>query len=126
MLMAESITLEKADRPSGDMLGELFKEGAMDPSHLPTHPCPPGKKDDTMRTDLMDFQVRLCVGCLASRANVCWHLQKQGLAWMIKMEHPQLPKTVDDPPTQLWVMRKDTEVSALAPSWGGGERMSRF
>lgn len=29
---------------------------------------------------------------------------------MINMEHPQLPKTVDDPPTQLWVMRKDTEV----------------
>lgn len=57
MLMAESITLEKADRPSGDMLGELFREGAMDPSHLPVHPCPPGKKDDTMRTDLMEFQV---------------------------------------------------------------------
>jgi SWI/SNF-related matrix-associated actin-dependent regulator of chromatin subfamily A3 len=116
MLMAESITLEKADRPSGDMLGELFKEGAMDPSHLPMHPCPPGKKDDTMRTDLMDFQVRasLDISCPASLPplTLFLQLQKQGLAWMINMEHPQLPKTIDDPPTQLWVMRKDTEVSS--------------
>lgn len=59
--MNESILIDNADRPTGDMLAELFKEGAMDPSHLPPHPCPPGKKDDTMRTDLMDFQVRFRV-----------------------------------------------------------------
>lgn len=57
-LMLKSIMLEQSDRPSGDVLGELFKEGGMDPSHLPFHPCPPGKKDKTMRTDLMPFQVR--------------------------------------------------------------------
>ena len=57
MLMADSIRLEAGDRPSGDMLAEMFKEGAMDPSRLPIHPCPPGKKDKSMRTDLMDFQV---------------------------------------------------------------------
>lgn len=56
-LMAESILIERADRPTGDLLGELFKEGMDDPSSLPIHPCPPGKKDKTMRSDLMTFQV---------------------------------------------------------------------
>ena len=41
-----------------DVLAELFQEGANDPSKLMEHPCPPGKKDKTMRTDLMPFQVR--------------------------------------------------------------------
>lgn len=54
--MAESILIEKADRPTGDLLGELFKEGVADPALLPEHPCPPGKKDKTMRSDLMPFQ----------------------------------------------------------------------
>lgn len=30
---------------------------------------------------------------------------------MIKMEHPTLPKKVDDPPVQLWSMKKDENVS---------------
>lgn len=34
---------------------------------------------------------------------------------MINMEHPQLPKTIEDPPTQLWVMRKDVEASHAHP-----------
>jgi SWI/SNF-related matrix-associated actin-dependent regulator of chromatin subfamily A3 len=36
--------------------------------------------------------------------------QKQGLAWMIKMEHPILPKKIEDPPVQLWQMKKDEDV----------------
>ena len=42
-----------------DVLAELFREGANDPSKLVEHPCPPGTKDKTMRTDLMPFQVSL-------------------------------------------------------------------
>lgn len=34
---------------------------------------------------------------------------------MIKMEHPELPKTVDDPPAQLWAKREDTQVSLPDP-----------
>lgn len=30
---------------------------------------------------------------------------------MIRMEHPELPKTPDDPPVQLWQMKHDAEVS---------------
>lgn len=30
---------------------------------------------------------------------------------MIKMEHPILPKKVEDPPVQLWSMKKDEHVS---------------
>lgn len=30
---------------------------------------------------------------------------------MIKMEHPQLPKEIDDPPAQLWVLKEDKAVS---------------
>lgn len=41
-----------------DVLAELFKEGANDPSKLMEHPSPPGTKNKTMRTDLMSFQVR--------------------------------------------------------------------
>lgn len=26
---------------------------------------------------------------------------------MIRMEHPQLPKEIDDPPAQLWVLKED-------------------
>ncbi|KAK4048336.1 hypothetical protein OIV83_004858 [Microbotryomycetes sp. JL201] len=73
-----------------DVLAELFKAGSVDPARLPMHPCPPGRKDDTMRTDLLPFQ-------------------RQGLAWMIRMEHPQLPKTPEDPPVQLWQMKRDAE-----------------
>lgn len=65
-LMEQSVLIEKQDRPTGDLLAELFKEGGSDPSALPTHPCPPGKKDKTMRSELMPFQVRLfrlrCLG----------------------------------------------------------------
>jgi len=32
---------------------------------------------------------------------------------MIQMEHPELPKTVDDPPVQLWRMRQDDSVRCL-------------
>ncbi|TNY23571.1 SNF2 family N-terminal domain-containing protein [Rhodotorula diobovata] len=84
--MRASILLDKKNKV--DMLGSMFQEGAMDPAHLKEHPCPPGKTDGSMRTDLLPFQ-------------------RQGLAWMIQMEHPELPKTVDDPPVQLWRMRQD-------------------
>lgn len=29
---------------------------------------------------------------------------------MIKMEHPELPKTPDDPPVQMWTMKEDSQV----------------
>lgn len=38
---------------------------------------------------------------------------------MIKMEHPQLPRTVDDPPTQLWLKHIDGEVSSKAENLAG-------
>lgn len=53
--MRQSILLARQNK--GDMLGDMFKEGAMDPAALPVHPCPPGRKDGTMRTDLLPFQV---------------------------------------------------------------------
>lgn len=53
--MRQSILLARQNK--GDMLGDMFKEGAMDPATLPVHPCPPGRKDGTMRTDLLPFQV---------------------------------------------------------------------
>ncbi|BGP16641.1 hypothetical protein JCM10213_000443 [Rhodosporidiobolus nylandii] len=90
LLMSQSILLETSDRKRPDMLGSMFAEGEMDPASLPTHPCPPGKKDGSMRAELLEFQ-------------------KQGLAWMISMEHPELPKTVDDKPVQLWTKKKDLE-----------------
>lgn len=93
-LMKESILVEQADRPTGNLLGQLFREGAMDPTTLPDHPCPPGKKDRTMRTDLMPFQ-------------------RQGLAWMIRMEHPQLPVSEAGAPVQLWRKRVDAEGQAF-------------
>lgn len=34
---------------------------------------------------------------------------------MIKMEHPVLPKKVEDPPVQLWSLKKDEHVSLLTP-----------
>ncbi|GAA5921661.1 hypothetical protein JCM3775_001751 [Rhodotorula graminis] len=86
--MRASVLLDKKNKV--DMLGSMFQEGAMDPARLAGHPCPPGKEDGSMRTDLMPFQ-------------------RQGLAWMIRMEHPELPKTVEDPPVQLWRMRKDDD-----------------
>ncbi|BGP25055.1 hypothetical protein JCM10295v2_003975 [Rhodotorula toruloides] len=86
--MRQSILLARQNK--GDMLGDMFKEGAMDPAALPIHPCPPGRKDGTMRTDLLPFQ-------------------RQGLSWMIKMEHPDLPKTPDDPPVQMWTMKEDSQ-----------------
>ncbi|SCV71870.1 BQ2448_4564 [Microbotryum intermedium] len=87
--MMHALMIEKDRRVNGgDPLSELFKEGGLDPSQLPMHPCPPGKKDKSMRTDLMPFQ-------------------KQGLAWMIRMEHPRLPRKIDDPPVQLWQRKID-------------------
>ncbi|GAA5833205.1 hypothetical protein JCM9279_001454 [Rhodotorula babjevae] len=86
--MRASILLDKKNKV--DMLGSMFQEGAMDPARLVEHPCPPGREEGTMRTDLMPFQ-------------------RQGLAWMIRMEHPELPNTVEDPPVQLWRMRKDDD-----------------
>lgn len=55
---------QKVPPPPPDMLAELFKEGGNDPTRLPLHPCPPGKKDKSMRSDLMDFQVRKINACL--------------------------------------------------------------
>lgn len=54
--MRASILLDKKNKV--DMLGSMFQEGAMDPAHLVEHPCPPGKDDGSMKTDLMPFQVR--------------------------------------------------------------------
>ncbi|GAA5865684.1 hypothetical protein JCM8547_002749 [Rhodosporidiobolus lusitaniae] len=84
--MRQSILLEQGKKP--DLINDMFKEGEMDPANLPVHRCPPGKKDGSMRTNLLEFQ-------------------KQGLAWMIKMEHPKLPKTPEDKPVQLWAKKKD-------------------
>ncbi|GAA5843841.1 hypothetical protein JCM3766R1_005942 [Sporobolomyces carnicolor] len=88
LAMTHAVLLERKTRPAQDLLSSMFSAGSMDPAQLPIHPCPPGRKDGTMKTNLMDFQ-------------------RQGLAWMIKMEHPTLPKKVDDPPVQLWSMKKD-------------------
>ncbi|GAA5822173.1 hypothetical protein JCM10212_002977 [Sporobolomyces blumeae] len=90
LAMVQSLLLERKTRPQFDVLSNMFSEGSMDPARLPIHPCPPGKKDGSMRTNLMDFQ-------------------KQGLAWMIKMEHPTLPKTIEDPPVQLWAKKEDAD-----------------
>ena len=94
-LMQDSILIEQDDRATGDLLSSLFKEGAMDPTSLPEHPCPPGRKDGTMRTNLLPFQ-------------------KQGLAWMIKMEHPRLPMTEEGAPVQLWRKKLDVKVSLVS------------
>ncbi|GAA5999891.1 hypothetical protein JCM10207_005958 [Rhodosporidiobolus poonsookiae] len=87
-LIKQSIRLET--RKGSDMLGDMFKAGELDPAHLPSHPCPPGKKDGSMRSNLLEFQ-------------------KQGLAWMIRMEHPELPRTQEDKPVQLWTRKADVE-----------------
>jgi len=62
--MRASILLDKKNKV--DMLGSMFQEGAMDPAHLKEHPCPPGKTDGSMRTDLLPFQVRWPPGLLSS------------------------------------------------------------
>ncbi|GJN90882.1 hypothetical protein Rhopal_003896-T1 [Rhodotorula paludigena] len=85
--MRQSILLDKGKKV--DLLGSIFQEGGNDPALLPSHPSPPGKKDGSMKSNLLPFQ-------------------RQGLAWMIRMEHPQLPKSVDDPPVQLWTKKEDT------------------
>ncbi|KAK4053900.1 hypothetical protein OIO90_003737 [Microbotryomycetes sp. JL221] len=88
-----SATLEQETNVNGrrrDVISEMFKAGSVDPAQLPVHPCPPGRKDGSMRTDLL-------------------HFQRQGLAWMIRMEHPQLPKTPQDPPVQLWKAMNDAK-----------------
>ncbi|GAA5893506.1 uncharacterized protein JCM6883_003541 [Sporobolomyces salmoneus] len=90
LAMTHAVLLERKTRPTQDMLSSMFSAGSMDPSKLPIHPCPPGRKDGTMKTNLMEFQ-------------------RQGLAWMIEMEHPVLPKKVEDPPVQLWSMKKDED-----------------
>ncbi|BGP40521.1 hypothetical protein JCM10449v2_004483 [Rhodotorula kratochvilovae] len=53
--MRASILLDKKNKV--DVLGSMFQEGAMDLSQLPMHPCPPGKKDGTMKANLLPFQV---------------------------------------------------------------------
>ncbi|GAA5887951.1 hypothetical protein JCM6882_000812 [Rhodosporidiobolus microsporus] len=88
--MAQAMALEAQDRQRPDLLGAMFKEGEMDPAQLPLHPDPPGKKNGEMKADLLPFQ-------------------RQGLAWMIKMEHPELPKTTEDKPVQLWAKKKDVD-----------------
>lgn len=35
---------------------------------------------------------------------------------MIQMEHPQLPKTPSDPPTQLWLTKLDAQVRLFLSS----------
>ncbi|BGP55726.1 hypothetical protein JCM8202v2_003333 [Rhodotorula sphaerocarpa] len=87
-LLEMAAEIEKTERP--DLIGDLFKVGAMDPALLPSHPCPPGKEDGSMRVDLLPFQL-------------------QGLAWMIRMEHPKLPDTPEEPPSQLWAKRRDAQ-----------------
>ncbi|GAA5983297.1 hypothetical protein JCM10908_000229 [Rhodotorula pacifica] len=87
-LLEMAAEMEKTARP--DLIGDLFKVGALDPALLPGHPCPPGKDDGSMKSNLLPFQ-------------------RQGLAWMIRMEHPQLPKTFEDAPVQLWAKRQDTQ-----------------
>ncbi|TKA56849.1 hypothetical protein B0A53_01250 [Rhodotorula sp. CCFEE 5036] len=87
-LLEMAAEMERTARP--DLIGDLFKVGALDPARLPGHPCPPGKDDGSMRSNLLPFQ-------------------RQGLAWMIRMEHPQLPETVDDAPVQLWAKRQDLQ-----------------
>lgn len=53
-------SIEVSDRLNSDVMATLFREsGASDPSKLLIHPCPPGKKDKTMRSELMTFQVSL-------------------------------------------------------------------
>ncbi|GAA5925522.1 uncharacterized protein JCM15063_005048 [Sporobolomyces koalae] len=99
--MTHAVLLERKSNPTGDVLSSMFSAGSMDPSSLPVHPCPPGRQDGTMKANLMEFQ-------------------KQGLAWMIKMEHPSLPKTVDDPPVQLWSMKKDEEGKTFWHNVGTG------
>jgi SWI/SNF-related matrix-associated actin-dependent regulator of chromatin subfamily A3 len=108
--MSQSLLLEKTKKV--DFVNDMFKEGEMDPANLPTHPCPPGKKDGSMRTDLLEFQVRspATLSFFLPKLTTLLQSQKQGLAWMIKMEHPELPKSVDDKPVQLWAKKKDVEV----------------
>lgn len=112
VIMADSELVSADDRPTGDVLAELFKEGGIDVASLPIHPCPPGKKDKTMRSELMTFQVR--PAGFRHEQTTDARLQKQGLAWMINMEHPELPKTVEAPPVQLWVMKMEEAVRALS------------
>ncbi|GAA5863228.1 hypothetical protein JCM3774_000820 [Rhodotorula dairenensis] len=87
-LLEMAAEMEKTARP--DLIGDLFKVGALDPALLPGHPCPPGKDDGSMKSNLLPFQ-------------------RQGLAWMIRMEHPELPKTAEDAPVQLWAKRQDLQ-----------------
>ncbi|GAA6041170.1 hypothetical protein JCM8097_004150 [Rhodosporidiobolus ruineniae] len=89
LLMQQSILLER-EQKRPDLLGDMFKAGEMDPANLPSHPSPPGKDDGSMRTNLLEFQ-------------------RQGLAWMIRMEHPELPRSTEDKPVQLWQKKKDLE-----------------
>lgn len=53
--MSQSLLL---DKKKTDFVNDMFKDGEMDPANLPTHPCPPGKTDGAMRTNLLEFQVR--------------------------------------------------------------------
>jgi len=55
--MTHAVLLERKTRPTQDMLSSMFSAGSMDPASLPSHPCPPGRKDGTMKTNLMEFQV---------------------------------------------------------------------
>ncbi|GAA5967788.1 hypothetical protein JCM11641_005766 [Rhodosporidiobolus odoratus] len=89
-LMYQALQSEKKEYKRADVFGQLYQKGANDPALLPTHPNPPGKSDGSMRVNLLEFQ-------------------KQGLAWMIRMEHPQLPKKVGDAPVQMWRVLKDDE-----------------
>lgn len=57
--MTHAVLLERKTRPTQDMLSSMFSAGSMDPAQLPGHPCPPGRKDGTMKTNLMEFQVKL-------------------------------------------------------------------
>ena len=55
--MTHAVLLERKTRPAQDMLSSMFSAGSMDPAKLPSHPCPPGRKDGTMKSNLMEFQV---------------------------------------------------------------------
>lgn len=56
--LRNAILQERKATQSADVLSSMFSAGSMDPTKLPIHPCPPGRKDGTMKTNLMEFQVR--------------------------------------------------------------------
>jgi len=67
--MTHAVLQERKATQSIDVLSSMFSAGSMDPTKLPIHPCPPGRKDGTMKTNLMEFQV--CFLLYLSRSPRC-------------------------------------------------------